>query len=452
MYFLLDGKVQIVNEEGIVLDMISKGGFFGEIGLLKQIARTASVRSGTTSCELLLLSKNTVKSLLKEYPECFQMIALESEKRNLKVEERTVSESLMSSTELGKFVPKASTHTANEFTDGIKVNRKDRVSLSRMFRGKDSSTARELPTLEISSKELNSRQENLSLDSIRHPEPKKGMSIHSDNVSRKETIPTTVADSKPPSHEKSSDIKSDKPKGTFGKIFSSLRSTLTKSFSKSSNKINFLGKTEATDSILIAACIDHILNISDEDMPIIMSRVQPCDLIKLQMVCHKWQALFKKPFMWASIDLRSDFRIVDKNVVNMICAFGNSNIQKIDFSGCWQIVDDDLKTVASCCPNLSVLYLSNCWKISDVGVEYIAKDSKNLKDIDLSYCGQLVCSSLLNHCWTQLEKINFSFCKQIGDEHLEPILSKSSKINSLKFRRCNRVTDFGMFLVGRYCR
>ena len=35
MFFILDGKVQIINDDGKVLDMISKGGFFGEIGLLK---------------------------------------------------------------------------------------------------------------------------------------------------------------------------------------------------------------------------------------------------------------------------------------------------------------------------------------------------------------------------------------------------------------------------------
>ena len=456
MFFILDGKVQIINDDGKVLDMISKGGFFGEIGLLKQVARTASVRAGSSVCDVLVLSKDAIQVLLSQYPDSFQVIALESEKRSLKVEERNVSESLMSSSELGKFVAKPSSHTANEFTDGIKVNRRERMSLSRMFKSKDSSSgSRQLPTIESSAipKEVSST----SLDSIRDPEPKKGMVLHTGKKSistptspvEAATVPETI---QPHSGIVASDSKADKPKNTIGKLFSSLRTSLSKTLSKSSNRIMSIKNLRKSDEDITTSSVEHILDLLDSDMPIIFSLVDPLDLIKLQRVCRRWANLIKQGSLWRSLDLHTHFRIVNKDTLSIFTQLANSNLQKLDVSGCWEVSDDDLKSVATTCPNLMFLSVSNCWKISDAGIGYIAKDCRNLKELDLSYCGQLSCSTLINHCWTNLEKFNFSFCKQLGDEHLESILSKTTKIKSLEFRRCNRVTDFGLFLVVRYCR
>jgi F-box/leucine-rich repeat protein 7 len=461
MYFILDGKVQIVNEEGKVQDMISQGGFFGEIGLLKQVARTASVRVGTNVCTLLVLSQETVKSLLTEYPEGFQIIALESEKRTLKVEERNVSESLMSSSELGKFVVKPSSHTVNEFTDGIKVNRKERISLSRMFKGKGSapgSGSRQLPTIES---KMVKDDSSASLDSIVDPEPKKGMSVYSGqsastankSVSEQPQAPPVISNQ----NVSSTEATQEKSKNTIGKLFSSIRNTLSKSLSKSSHRIGSIKSIRVSDNNtsspdISTSVVEHILDLQDSDMAIIFSLVDPIDLMRLQRVCRKWSVLFKQSFMWKSLDLRRHFRIVNKETLPLLAQLAGSNLQKLDLGGCWEVSDDDIKTISVCCPSITILSLSNCWKISDVGLTYVAKSIVNLKELDLSYCGQLSCTGLLNHGWSQMEKFNFSFCKQLGDEHLEALLSKTTKITSLEFRRCNRVTDFGLFLVVRYCR
>lgn len=454
MYFILDGKVQIVNEEGKVLDMISQGGFFGEIGLLKQVTRTASVRVGSNMCDVLVLKKDTIQGLLIEYPDGFQLIALESEKRTLKVEERNVSESLMSSSELGKFVVKPSTHTVNEFTDGIKVNRKERISISRMFKGKvSSSSSRQLPTIEG---QISKDDSSASLDSVRDPEPKKGMAIHVVHI----TSATDKSTERLSANENfqsvsSSDSKLERPKNKIGQLFSSFRTSLSRTLSKGSTRvtsIKSLRQSEKSSLDVTTSCVEHILDLQDSDLAIIFSRVDPLDLIKLQRVCRRWSALLKQSFMWRSLDLRPHFRIVNKDSLPFLAQLAGSNLQKLDLSGCWEVSDDDLKSIATLCPNLACLSVSNCWKISDAGIACIAKDSVNLKELDLSYCGQLSCTGLLNHSWSSMQKFNFSFCKQLGDEHLEAILSKTSKIKSLEFRRCNRVTDFGLFLVVRYCR
>lgn len=447
MYFILDGKVQIVNDEGKVIDMISQGGFFGEIGLLKQVVRTANVRIGSTTCDILVLKKDIVLRLLSEYPDGFQLIVLESEKRTLKIEERNISESLMSSTELGKFVVKPSTHTANEFTDGIKVNRKERMNLSRIFRGKESNV-RELPIID---NESNKGDSSTSLDSIRDPEPKKGMSVlegrpSATTVYREKNFPDVAPE------------QLEKPKNKIGKLFSSFRTSLSRTMSKSNHQISSIPSIKKAEqssnstSDITKSAVENILDVQDSDMAIIFSAVDPLDLIKLQRVCKRWSQMLKKSFMWSSLNLSPHFRIVNKESLPFLAQSAGSNLSKLDLSGCWEVSDDDLKAVANLCPNISILSVSNCWKISDTGISYIAKDCSNLKELDLSYCGQLSGTGLVNHCWTAMQKFNFSFCKQLGDEHLEGILGKTTNIRSLEFRRCNRVTDFGLFLVVRYCR
>jgi CRP-like cAMP-binding protein len=69
-----------------VLAFLYPGQFFGEIALLRNTVRMATVTS-VTSCQLLSLSKSNFDSIMKSYPDVFQMIVEEMEKRLAKVGE-----------------------------------------------------------------------------------------------------------------------------------------------------------------------------------------------------------------------------------------------------------------------------------------------------------------------------------------------------------------------------
>lgn len=181
MFFVVDGHVEIISEEGKIFDVVNQGGFFGEIGVIKAIQRTATVRAGSSICNVIVLAADALKKIVKDYPDSFQTIALESEKRCRKVEERSGSEVLMSTEEIAKMMaPKRSpTQNSDEFTDAIKVNKRERMSITKMFKNKDGSKeSRQLPTLLDSSEPLvNTRLKEMggSQDSIQDPEPKRGM-------------------------------------------------------------------------------------------------------------------------------------------------------------------------------------------------------------------------------------------------------------------------------------
>jgi CRP-like cAMP-binding protein len=76
MYLIIRGQVSVIKgldeASEIELDRIESGDYFGEMALFEDIARTASIRTETSS-RLLVLHKQEFKEIVREYPQ----IALE---------------------------------------------------------------------------------------------------------------------------------------------------------------------------------------------------------------------------------------------------------------------------------------------------------------------------------------------------------------------------------------
>lgn len=68
MYFIRTGVVEVLSDNGEVATTLSDGAHFGEICLLTDDRRVASIRA-LTICDLFSLSKVNFQSLLDEFPE-----------------------------------------------------------------------------------------------------------------------------------------------------------------------------------------------------------------------------------------------------------------------------------------------------------------------------------------------------------------------------------------------
>ena len=68
MYFIRTGMVEVLNDDGEVATTLADGAHFGEICLLTDDRRVASIRA-TTVCDLFSLSKVNFNMLLEEFPE-----------------------------------------------------------------------------------------------------------------------------------------------------------------------------------------------------------------------------------------------------------------------------------------------------------------------------------------------------------------------------------------------
>jgi CRP-like cAMP-binding protein len=90
MYIVVKGSVQIISGEEsdatllsaqTVYGTIAEGGFFGEVGLLKGITRTASIRVLSKKCELIQLTAKSLSSIEMHHLESYNQISLEASRR-----------------------------------------------------------------------------------------------------------------------------------------------------------------------------------------------------------------------------------------------------------------------------------------------------------------------------------------------------------------------------------
>lgn len=76
MYFISRGKCEVLSENGLRVATIHEGGFFGEIALLFDSKRTATVRA-ITYCDTFVLAKGDLDTLLESFPE--QKLVMQAE-------------------------------------------------------------------------------------------------------------------------------------------------------------------------------------------------------------------------------------------------------------------------------------------------------------------------------------------------------------------------------------
>jgi CRP-like cAMP-binding protein len=67
MYIVVRGEAEVVDDAGRVLKTFRDGDFFGEIALLIDTPRTATVRA-KTACDLMALDKASFDRILHDYP------------------------------------------------------------------------------------------------------------------------------------------------------------------------------------------------------------------------------------------------------------------------------------------------------------------------------------------------------------------------------------------------
>ena len=84
MYFIQRGVVEVITDDGTIVTHLSEGAHFGEICLLTDDRRVATIKS-TTMCDLFSLSKQNFKELLEEFPEMRPFFETIANKRLCKI-------------------------------------------------------------------------------------------------------------------------------------------------------------------------------------------------------------------------------------------------------------------------------------------------------------------------------------------------------------------------------
>jgi voltage-gated potassium channel len=80
MYFIVSGEVEVDPESGAPKGKLIEGDFFGEIALIADRARTATITT-LSPCELLLLDKADFESFMEAHPDLKEAVRAAAKRR-----------------------------------------------------------------------------------------------------------------------------------------------------------------------------------------------------------------------------------------------------------------------------------------------------------------------------------------------------------------------------------
>jgi len=80
MYFIVSGEVEVDPESGAPKGKLIEGDFFGEIALIANRTRTATITT-LTPCKLLLLQKADFERFMGEHPDLKEAVSIAAKRR-----------------------------------------------------------------------------------------------------------------------------------------------------------------------------------------------------------------------------------------------------------------------------------------------------------------------------------------------------------------------------------
>lgn len=120
----------------------------------------------------------------------------------------------------------------------------------------------------------------------------------------------------------------------------------------------------------------------------------------------------------------------------------------LDLSRCARLSDGGVKSLAHLTPVLEGLQLSGCKSLSNAALEPILATSPRLTHLDLEDMGELTNSILSEHlakapCASQLEHLSLSYCENIGDAGLLPVLQRCTRLKTMDLDN-TRISDLAL--------
>jgi CRP-like cAMP-binding protein len=196
--------------------------------------------------------------------------------------------------------------------------------------------------------------------------------------------------------------------------------------------------------------IKHILDCEDFELRIIFSKVPQLEIPKLTMVCRQWYSQLYCANFWKVFDLSGQYYGITPRILTNLVAISNSHLVSLILNDCWEVDDLSLEQVSTNCSNLVRVALQNCRKVTDVGLASIAR-MNSIEYLNLTHCSKIKGTGFTANSLNKLRSLNISYCP-ITDRNLEKLVQNTPELETIQMNRCARITDYGLFLIARYCR
>jgi hypothetical protein len=211
-------------------------------------------------------------------------------------------------------------------------------------------------------------------------------------------------------------------------------------------------KSDIIELKLRTSSVQHILELKTEELCVVFQRIPFLKLIFLRRVCKNWARQLSRPGFCKNIDLTVISAQITSRSLNSFAIYAGNSLQRLDLTGAGKIKDDAIQTLTAICGNITHLVIKNCWMLTDRSLFYIGNKLIKLTHLCISHCNKLSGAGFQGNLLTKLIDFDASHCKSFTDKSLEKLLTQATDLERIKIRRCTRMTEFGVFLIVRYCR
>ncbi|KAJ3219835.1 hypothetical protein HDU67_009023 [Dinochytrium kinnereticum] len=513
VFFIIRGQVEVVTSGGdVVLAELNSGAFFGEMAVLFETPRVATVRA-TTKCLLAVLAADDLRKKLSKYPVMLDLIQIEAKERFSKLASEMEKNGKRLNVELfEKF------HEMKKDTSHVSLKDLGRARSSR--KNSDKSFDLSSPS-EASS--YNSRSSSLLAGVCLSSNTPQSEDSSEDELEADilPSVPAIAINSAPRganAWEEDSDCKADNEGDGKGGL--SVPTSYTQSFSKkqtlrrrasvavwSDDRLLQLAQSVASKESQMAsnaAKVSSALAGTDSDASDeeeeessndvadfgILNRDIMAKIVRYLDFRSLWllrgvgkalsQLLVEREFeLTRSVDLSPWHKRVDDNVITAVVTFCGKSIRYLNLRNCWQITDKGLlkvgaqasglerivlasvwdvtdgalSTLAQLTTNLRYIDLSNCRKLTDTGVLAILSGAPNLVSIQMSYCKNLSNLSMQHATWASLQAVNMQRCTGISDAGFMEWekLGRIFELRELVLSDCSFLTDAAVASIACCC-
>ncbi|KAI9484880.1 hypothetical protein BDB00DRAFT_852981 [Zychaea mexicana] len=389
MYFIVDGTLQIINrraEGAVAIARLGPGDFFGEIAILLDVPRTASVQS-ITPVELYVLSKKDCLQVCHDYPDITSQFKTLADKTLRTINELSLKIDSFEDQQVDTVSGGVVYVPVEEQDYGASLAPIDTTAIC-------STTSDQDPTLPTNVNRLRDRETRPRRPSI---------AVWSDPSLLAATSPSKPATSK----RRSVTIMEE----TYALEAASERDRLT-----------------ALDTSIIAR-IATLLDFAS--------------MVRFSLSSRKlYRTLHKQHVQTQQIDLGSSNRLMTDETIELLIDMIGPHVESLYLTHCFHLTDQAITMIAQNAPHLKKLDLNSCWLITDRSLDAL----RHLRWLDLSNCRKITDAGMqrLLENNTDLQHLTLSYCKNLTDQTMLYFTKYCTRnLEYLNLQRCTKITDQG---------
>ncbi|KAJ3063959.1 hypothetical protein HDU98_000288 [Podochytrium sp. JEL0797] len=177
----------------------------------------------------------------------------------------------------------------------------------------------------------------------------------------------------------------------------------------------------------------------------ILHYLSSATLLRLRRLSHPFTNLLEDPHYapLQSLDLSPRHKKISDTNLQPILALVGHTVRSLNLRNCWQLTDTGILSIAEHAPFLQHINLASVWEITDTAVASLARLTSGLVSLDLSNCRKLTDASVLAvlEFSPALRNLQLSYCKNLTDACMDHSGWKS--IHTLNLQRCTSISDAG---------